>query len=60
MNLNLSMRKLSSREANDLRLNEDSDCVSIEEKIDRNEKDPRDNISMKFMNPSCFFTSIRK
>lgn len=60
LNLNVSMRKLSSREAgNGLRLDDDSDCVSIEEKIEKNEKE-RDNVSMKFLNPSCFFTSIRK
>jgi hypothetical protein len=34
MNLNFSMRKLSSREAgNGLKLDDDSECVSIEEKI---------------------------
>jgi hypothetical protein len=55
------MRKLSSREAsNGLKLDEDSECVSIEQKIEKNEKEGKDNISMKFMNPSCFFTSIRK
>lgn len=46
---------------------EESECISIEEKIE-GEQEGREgregvldgNLSLKYMNPSCFFTSIRK
>lgn len=70
MNLNFSIQRLSLNDLPqmfNLKEEIEDDCVSIEDKIEGvqrvEEKGDRrsERLSMKhLMNPSCFFTSIRK
>jgi hypothetical protein len=69
--INLNLPQVSQVELPNLfGFKEESECLSIEEKIEGQEGRGREerereavldgNLSLKYMNPSCFFTSIRK
>jgi hypothetical protein len=67
MNLNFSLNRLPHGDMPDAQLEEESEseCVSIEhkmegERLEMTEPVRENHNSLRFMNPSCFFDSMRK
>lgn len=66
LNINFSANMLPQADMGFMKFEEESDhdeCVSIEHKIQgepAQTEGQRDGLSYKFMNPSCFFESMKK
>lgn len=64
MNINVTVNMLPVAELGDLEYDENDDLASIEDKIEseeeKEEKAMEIGPSYKFVNPSCFFSSMKK